>query len=146
MKNQNMIANVVKYMKNLQKKQDLLQTYQEDLYEEDFELNQEEVSCSSKDEDDIITSKNEEIFAELPFFQADQRQGDESSADLDPCKGQCLIEYHKQSALGKYDFGNDTDNGNNTLRAIVIVPNFHSNYYHNQTNTLNSYFDQASII
>jgi hypothetical protein len=66
--------------------------------------------------------------------------------DLDPCEGQWLIEDHKQSTLGKDDFGNDTDNGNDTLSAFVIVPNVHSNYCHDQTTVLNSYFDQAAII
>jgi hypothetical protein len=94
----------------------------------------------------MIASKNEEILAEPPFFQADQRQDEESSTDLDPCEGQWLIEYHKQSTLGKDDFGNDTDNGNDTLSAFVIVPNVHSNYCHDQTIVLNSYFDQAAII
>jgi hypothetical protein len=94
----------------------------------------------------MIASKNEEILTDPPVLQADQRHDDESSVDLDPCEGQWLIEDHKQSALGKDDFGNDTDNGNNTLSAFVIVPNVHSNYCHDQTIVLNSYFDQAAII
>jgi hypothetical protein len=94
----------------------------------------------------MIASKNEEILTDPPVLQVDQRQDDESSADLDPCEGQWLIEDHKQSTLGKYDFGNDTDNGNDTLSAFVIVPNVHSNYCHDQTTVLNSYFDQAAII
>jgi hypothetical protein len=134
------------YEEEFAEKQDILQTDQENLYEEDFEVNQEEVSCSSKNEDDMIASKNEEILTDPPVLQADQRQDDESSADLDPCEGQWLIEDHKQSTLGKDDFGNDTDNGNDTLSAFVIVPNVHSNYCHDQTTVLNSYFDQAAII
>jgi hypothetical protein len=74
------------YEEEFVEKQDILQTDQENLYEEDFEVNQEEV---------LIASKNEEILTEPPVLQADQRQDDESSVDLDPCEGQWLIEDHK---------------------------------------------------
>jgi hypothetical protein len=49
----------------------------------------------------MIASKNEEILTDPLVLRADQIQDDESSVDLDPCKGQWLIENHKQSTLGK---------------------------------------------
>jgi hypothetical protein len=51
-----------------------------------------------------------------------------------------------QLGLGKDDFDNDTDNGNDTLSAFFFVPNVHSNYCHDLIIVLNSYFDQDSII
>jgi hypothetical protein len=50
----------------------------------------------------MIASKNEEILADPLVFQEDQRQDDESFANLDPCEGQWLIEDHKKLSLGKY--------------------------------------------
>jgi hypothetical protein len=47
------------YEEESAEKQDILQQDQENLYKENFEINQEEVSCSSKNEDDMIASKNE---------------------------------------------------------------------------------------
>jgi len=44
----------------------------------------------------MIASKNEEILTNPPILQVDQSQYDESSTDIDPCEGQCLIEDHKQ--------------------------------------------------
>jgi hypothetical protein len=116
-------------------KQDLLQTYQKYLCEEDFEVNQEEVSYNSK---------NEEILANPPNFQVDQRQDDETSVDLDLHKGQWLIEDHTQLDFEEDDFGNDTDNVNYT--TFIIMPNVSSDYCHDQTIVLNSYFDQAVSI
>ena len=94
----------------------------------------------------MIASKNEEIPTDPLVFQEYQRHDEESSTDLDPCEGQWLIEYHKQSALGKDDFGNENDNGNDTLSTFVIVPNVNNNYSHDQTIVLNSYFDQPASI
>jgi hypothetical protein len=90
----------------------------------------------------MIASKNEETIADPPFFQTDQRQDEKSFADIDPCEVQWLIENHTQSYFEKDDFGNDTDDGNDTLNSFVILPNVPSNYYHDQTIVLNSYFDQ----
>jgi len=73
-------------------------------------------------------------------------QHDDEIVDLDLCEGPQLIEDHTQSTFEKDDLCNNNDDGNDTLSAFVIVPNVHSNYCHDQTIVLNSYFDQATII
>ena len=73
-------------------------------------------------------------------------QNDDEIVDLDLCEGQWFIEDHSQLAFEEDDPGNDTNNGNDTLSAFVIVPNVNNNYSHDQTIVLNSYFDQAASI
>ena len=73
-------------------------------------------------------------------------QHDDEIVDLDLCEGQWFIEDHSQPSFEEDDPGNDTDNGNDTQCAFVIVSNFHSNYCHDQTTVLNVDFDQAATI
>jgi hypothetical protein len=132
-----------------------------------FQADQVQVHCRNKDENAF---SNEELDSnscihDSTFSSSSQENGfqddcgsidntednlieqhDDEIVDLDLCEGPQLIEDHTQSTFEKDDLCNNNDDGNDTLSAFVIVPNVHSNYCHDQTTVLNSYFDQAAII